>query len=837
MEIDLNHAVVESSQVEKNANACSCNGECDKGGSCGCGCVYCSLSTSTSSCSSNASSSNPPSPSKIFMELWYACAGPVTNLPKKGNVVVYFPQGHLEQAASISSFSALEVPSFDLQPQIFCKVVEVELLANKENDEVYTQLTLLPISELLALRLEGKDHEEAGTDEEGSEAVPVKSTSHMFCKTLTASDTSTHGGFSVPRRAAEDCFPPLDYKEQRPSQELVAKDIHGVEWKFRHIYRGQPRRHLLTTGWSIFVSQKNLVSGDAVLFLRGEGGDLRLGIRRAAGLRNGLSEFVIKSQNGYPNVLVPVANAVSSNTAFKIFYSTRASHADFIVPYQKYVKSINNQIPIGTRFKISIDLDNAPDRRYSGVVTGVGDVDPCRWPNSKWRCLMVRWDEDASNHHERVSPWEIDFSASFSNLSIQTSPRMKKLRTCMQADAQNSSRNGADLLSPMSYTNNVSGASKAVMVPSIWNGYVPGQVSLWDFAESVRSGKVLQGQENLGLASPLYRGDKINRQLDFEMHPVAHQQLVSNGMEKAKYSDFSRSQPSISYSSSMETHSFPKVLQGQEICSLKSLTGKTELSPGGWRKPELGGNILSINQRSSPSCYPLVSEGIRNMVFPLNGIYKAGQDPVMLSYVTNIERENRVLNSTSFKDGLPREEGVLLNIANEPKALEKTSIFPTTGSPMNNKKDEKKGARSVCKLFGISLTEEAPTSSTQSSSRRSCTKVHKQGSLVGRAIDLSKLNSYDDLLVELERLFSMEGLLRFPGKGWRVLYTDSENDMMVVGDDPWPEFCEVVSKIHIYTQEEVQKMSIGGISDDTRSCLEESPAVMDVSKSSSVTAP
>lgn len=33
-------------------------------------------------------------------------------------------------------------------------------------------------------------------------------------------------------------------------------------------FTGQPRRHLLTTGWSIFVSQKNLVSGDAVLFLR-----------------------------------------------------------------------------------------------------------------------------------------------------------------------------------------------------------------------------------------------------------------------------------------------------------------------------------------------------------------------------------------------------------------------------------------------------------------------------------------------------------------------------------------------------------------------------------------
>lgn len=30
-----------------------------------------------------------------------------------------------------------------------------------------------------------------------------------FSKTLTASDTSTHGGFSIPKRHADDCFPPL----------------------------------------------------------------------------------------------------------------------------------------------------------------------------------------------------------------------------------------------------------------------------------------------------------------------------------------------------------------------------------------------------------------------------------------------------------------------------------------------------------------------------------------------------------------------------------------------------------------------------------------------------
>ncbi|XP_043698286.1 auxin response factor 4-like, partial [Telopea speciosissima] len=138
-----------------------------------------------------------------------------------------------------------------------------------------------------------------------------------------------------------------------------------------------------------------------------------------------------------------------------------------------------------------------------------------------------------------------------------------------------------------------------------------------------------------------------------------------------------------------------------------------------------------------------------------------------------------------------------------------------------------------CKLFGFYLAGEIPSPNQQSSSRRSCTKVHKQGNLVGRGIDLSRMNSYDDLLSELVQLFAMEGLLPNPKKGWQILYTDSENDMMVVGDDPWHEFCNIVSTIHIYTHEEVQKMMIGMASDDTHSCLEEAPGILDVSKSSS----
>ncbi|KAF2536645.1 hypothetical protein F2Q68_00019820 [Brassica cretica] len=39
-----------------------------------------------------------------------------------------------------------------------------------------------------------------------------------------------------------------------------------------------------------------------------------------------------------------------------------------------------------------------------------------------------------------------------------------------------------------------------------------------------------------------------------------------------------------------------------------------------------------------------------------------------------------------------------------------------------------------------------------------------------------------------------------------MVYTDDEDDMMMVGDDPWNEFCAMVRKIFIYTPEEVKKL-------------------------------
>ncbi|CAN1249514.1 Auxin response factor 4 [Linum perenne] len=800
MEIDLNHAVTE---VEKNAfpsvaaaaaasnnnnnniindknkNKNSNNGD----------------SSSYSSCSSNSSDS--PMASSIYLELWHACAGPLTSLPKKGSVVVYFPQGHLEQLSSSPLFSPLEMRTFDLHPQIFCKVVNLHLLANKENDEVYAQLSLLPLPELVS----------AVDEDGGDDSPPARSTPHMFCKTLTASDTSTHGGFSVPRRAAEDCFPPLDYNQQRPSQELVAKDLHGVEWRFRHIYRGQPRRHLLTTGWSIFVSQKRLVFGDAVLFLRGDNGELRLGIRRAIRPRNGIPDAVIQKQNSYPSVLSLVANATTSKSVFNVVYSPRASHAEFVVSYQKYMKSMTNLICSGTRFRMKFEMDDSPERRCSGVVTGVGDFDPYRWPNSKWKCLMVKWDEDiVADNQERVSPWEIDPSVSLPPLSIQPSSRMKKLRTSLQLNLPETPDAGGS--------------------------------GCLDFEESIiRPSKVLQGQENVGYVSHLFGREAVNHPPDFEVRAPALQNRMSAGTPKRNIGEVPRANPPAIYPGFVESDRFPKVLQGQEICQLSSLSGKGDLNFGAWGNPSLGCSSLNMYPAPRPNnFYPLVPDSQRSLYFPYGDVYKTGQEPGTHSYATNFNRGTLQFSASPVQIG---DAVVKLKHLSEHEPQQSSTVSPALEISLGNQKDESfTGNASGCKLFGFSLTAEAvQATSSQNSGKRSCTKVHKQGSLVGRAIDLSRLNSYDDLLIELERLFSMEGLLRDAEKGWRILYTDSENDVMVVGDDPWHEFCTVASKIHIHTKEEVEKMTIGMTGDDTQSCLDQGTVAMEASKSSSVGQP
>lgn len=64
-------------------------------------------------------------------------------------------------------------------------------------------------------------------------------------------------------------------------------------------------------------------------------------------------------------------------------------------------------------------------------------------------------------------------------------------------------------------------------------------------------------------------------------------------------------------------------------------------------------------------------------------------------------------------------------------------------------------------------------------------KVQKRGS-VGRSIDITRYRGYADLQQDLARMFGIEGQLEDPQRTeWKLVYMDHENDMLLVGDDPW----------------------------------------------------
>lgn len=352
--------------------------------------------------SSNGYVSNPTEGERkaINSELWHACAGPLVSLPPVGSLVVYFPQGHSEQVAASMQKETDGIPSYpNLPSKLVCMLHNVTLQADAETDEVYAQMTLQPVNKY--------DQDALLISDMGLKQS--RQPAEFFCKTLTASDTSTHGGFSVPRRAAEKIFPPLDFTMQPPAQEIVARDLHDQTWTFRHIFRGQPKRHLLTTGWSVFVSSKRLFAGDSVLFIRDEKSQLLLGIRRANRQQPALSSSVISSDSMHIGILAAAAHAAANNSPFTIFYNPRASPAEFVIPLAKYNKAMYAQVSLGMRFRMMFETEESGVRRYMGTITGISDLDATRWKSSQWRNLQVGWDEStAGERPSRVSIWDIE---------------------------------------------------------------------------------------------------------------------------------------------------------------------------------------------------------------------------------------------------------------------------------------------------------------------------------------------------------------------------------------------------------------------------------------------
>ena len=63
--------------------------------------------------------------------------------------------------------------------------------------------------------------------------------------------------------------------------------------------------------------------------------------------------------------------------------------------------------------------------------------------------------------------------------------------------------------------------------------------------------------------------------------------------------------------------------------------------------------------------------------------------------------------------------------------------------------------------------------------------MQKLGS-VGRSIDVTRFKDYQELRSAISCVFGLEGQLDDPrGSEWKLVYVDYENDVLLVGDDPW----------------------------------------------------
>lgn len=617
----------------------------------------------------------------LYEELWRACAGPLVDVPQRGERVFYFPQGHMEQLeASTNQELNQQIPRFNLPSKILCHVMNIELKAEPETDEVYAQITLIP----------EKNQDEPRSPDSYS-AEPPRPKVHSFCKILTASDTSTHGGFSVLRKHANECLPPLDMSQPTPTQELVAQDLHGYEWHFKHIFRGQPRRHLLTTGWSTFVTSKRLVAGDAFVFLRGDNGDLRVGVRRLVRQQSPMPPSVISSQSMHLGVLATARHAVNTSTLFTVYYKPRSSQ--FIVGVNKYLEAVNHGFSIGMRFNMRFEGEDSPERRFTGTIVGVEDVSP-QWSGSRWRSLKVQWDEAASfQRPDKVSPWEIEpFVAS---IPINpTPPPTSKTKRSRPTD--------------VSVTETTGGSA----VSNFWYG----SANVHDFSRTMNQ------QDGIWIPTP---GRNSTR-------------LFADNKDDSKASSVQSCSNPLAYS-----YLVPSRLRSDHL---------EQVNNGGI---------------SAGSCR-LFGIELRNSAYVASAPEKVTICPEKLS-------DEAKLTETA---------------AGKTDEVQATEL----GEPL---KEEN---------HSDSSQKESETKQYSQFSTRSRTKVQMQGVAVGRAVDLTILEGYEELISELERMFDIKGELQTREK-WAVVFTDDEDDMMLVGDDPWQEFCKMVRKIFIYSSEEVKKMS------------------------------
>ncbi|RYR17051.1 hypothetical protein Ahy_B03g061859 isoform A [Arachis hypogaea] len=856
-------------------------------------------------------------------ELWHACAGPLVSLPIVGSRVVYFPQGHSEQVAvSTNREVDAQIPNYpSLPPQLICQLHNVTMHADIETDEVYAQMTLQPLNP--------QEQKEAYLPAELG--TPSKQPTNYFCKTLTASDTSTHGGFSVPRRAAEKVFPPLDFTQQPPAQELIARDLHGNEWKFRHIFRVK-------------------------FFYRNEKNQLLLGIRRANRPQPVMPSSVLSSDSMHLGLLAAAAHAAATNSRFTIFYNPRyhldscakpsghdivsfltddfsfatfnfsACPSDFVIPLAKYVKAVyHTRVSVGMRFRMLFETEESSVRRYMGTITGISDLDPVRWQNSHWRSVKVGWDESTAGEKQpRVSLWEIEPLTTFpmypspfplrlkrpwpsglpsfygmkeddfginsslmwlrdadrglqslnfqgTGVSPWMQPRLDPSMLNLQTDLYQAMAAAAlqdmrtldptkqhptsliQFQQPQNFPNRTGGLMQTPMLqPSQHQQAFPNnqeiqhpsqsQVQIQNHLQQHLQNQHLfnnQSHQQQQLHQPQQQQQpQLQQQQQQQQQIVDHQQIpnVVSTMSQFVLTPQSQSLPMQAISSLCHQQSFTDSNGTAAVSPLHSILGSFPQdetshlvnlartsswvpvqSSSAWPSKRVAVDPL-VSSEASQCVLPQVDQlGQAHSTMSQNAISLPPVPGREYSVEGSTDPQNHILfgvnieNSSSLlmHHGMSSLKGVGSNTHSSTVPIQSSNYLNTVGtdSSLNQGMTHSNGESGF-----LQTPEDGGRGNPPN--KKTFVKVYKSGTF-GRSLDITRFTNYHELRSELARMFGLEGELEDPLRsGWQLVVVDRENDVLLLGDDPWPEFVNSVWCIKILSPREVQQMANNGICDD-----------------------
>ncbi|XP_024991009.1 auxin response factor 8-like isoform X3 [Cynara cardunculus var. scolymus] len=625
---------------------------------------------------------------------------------------------------------------------------------------------------------------------------------------------------------------------------------------------GQPKRHLLTTGWSVFVSAKRLVAGDSVLFIWNEKNQLLLGIRRATRPQTVMPSSVLSSDSMHIGLLAAAAHAAATNSCFTIFYNPRASPCEFVIPLSKYVKAVyHTRVSVGMRFRMLFETEESSVRRYMGTITGIGDLDPVRWPNSHWRSVKVGWDESTAGERQpRVSLWEIEPLTTFPMYPSLFPLRLKRPwypGASSFQDSRDDAVNGMAWLrgdtgeqglhslnfqsvgmfpwmqqrvDPSFLQSNLNQQYQAALAAGLQN-LGSGDALKQQLMQFQQQQQPIQYPQHSGASNPLFQQSHqpiqqlipqqfVHGQTQMlDNLPRSQQQQVNNQPEEQQQQQLPPNSYPETYLVQHEqlqtrpqsTHSFQKTeFMDPNVKFTSNITTSAMQNMLGSLSPEGNSNLLSFSRTGQPA----LAEHQSNQQswvsrFAQSQANLSSGSPSVLPYPEKnggAEQETSSLdaqNHSLFGGTNIDSSGLLLpaTVSNIGASSTETDLttMPSGASGLQNSP-----------YFGYMQDSSELLHTTGQidppNPNRTFVKVYKSGS-VGRSLDITRFNSYPELREELGQMFNIEGLLEDPQRsGWQLVFVDRENDVLLLGDGPWEAFVNSVWYIKILSPEDVQKL-------------------------------